>query len=187
MGTFANFSGNTFASDSTVGVVAITNPSNAQFTDASYATSLLLGGQISNYLKVTNFNFGVPSDATVTGVTVSITRHSTVGSTMNDDSIKLVKGGTISGNDKATGTAWGTSDATVTYGSSSDLWGLSLAPADINASNFGVVVAATTALAATVDIDSVLISIDYTGSNRYGNQGARIKVGDGASRSEVAN
>lgn len=184
MGTFGPNSGTTFASDNTLGAVAITNPSNAQFTDASYATSVLLGGQISNYLKVTAFNFGVPSDATITGITVSVTRHSTVGSTMNDSSVRLVKGGVISGNDKASATSWGTGDATVTYGSSSDLWGLSLTPTDVNISTFGVVINATAALAATVDIDSVLITVDYIGSNRPGNYGSRVQVGNGMSRNE---
>ena len=164
MGTFTN-SGLTFASDSTLGVVAITNPANASASDNAYATAILLGTQTTQYLKATNFQFAIPTDATVTGVTVSIERSSTVGSTTNDNSVKLVKGGTISGNDKATGTSWPTSDGTATYGSSTDLWGLTLTPSDINASTFGVVVSAITTLAATAQIDYISITIDYSGSN----------------------
>lgn len=187
MGTFGPNNGNTFASDATLGVVAITNPTNAQFTDATYATAVLLGTQISNYLKATNFNFTIPNDATITGVTLSVIRHSTVGSTLNDNSVRLVKGGIISGNDKASATSWPTSDAPATYGSSTDLWGLSFIPSDINSTSFGVVISAVTTLAATADMDSVFLTVDYTGSNKPGNELRQMKVGDGMSRSEVAN
>lgn len=165
MGTFTN-SGGTFASDNTLGAVAITNASNAQLSDNSYATSVLLLSQISNYLKVTNFNFTIPTDATITGITVSVERSSTVLNGTHDSSVKLVKGGTISGNDKASATQWPTSDGTATYGSATDLWGLSLTPADINSSGFGVVVAAVADLASTAQVDYVTITVDYQGSNR---------------------
>lgn len=54
------------------------------------------------------------------------------------NSIKLVKSGTIQGNDKAAGSITA-SDVYYPFGGSSDLWGLSLSDTDINASNFGVV------------------------------------------------
>lgn len=186
MGTLGPNSGGTFASDSTLGVVAITNPSNAQISDNSYATSVLLITQISNYLKVTNFNFFIPLDATITGVTVSVERSSNTLNGTQDSSVRLVKGGAISGNDKASGSLWPTSDAVATYGSATDLWGLTLTPTDINSSGFGVVINASAALASTAQIDYVSITIDYTGSNRYGNQGAHFTVGSGMSRNEVA-
>lgn len=59
-----------------------------------------------------------------------------------DNSIKLVKGGVISGTDLSAGAGYPTSDAYTSFGSSSNLWGLSLVPGDINASNFGVAVSA---------------------------------------------
>ena len=180
MGTLGPNTGGTFASDATLGVVAITNPASAQLSDNAYATAVLLATQTTQYLKATNFGFSIPLDATITGRTVNVERSSTVGSTTNDNSIKLVKGGTISGNEKATGTAWGTSDSVATYGSSSDLWGLTLTPADVNLSTFGVVVSAITTLAATAQIDMVSITIDYTGSNRP-MLGSVIKSGDGMS------
>jgi len=53
--------------------------------------------------------------------------------------VKLVKGGVVSGDNKAAGTL--TSSFTdYTFGGPTDLWGLSLDPADANASNFGVAV-----------------------------------------------
>lgn len=185
MGTFTN-NGNTFASDNTLGVVSITNPSNAQLSDNSYATAVLLLSQISNYLKVTNFGFTIPTDATITGITVSIERSSNTLNGTHDDSIRLVKGDVISGNDKATAAQWPTSDAVATYGSSTDLWGLTLTPADINLSTFGVVIAAIADLASTAQIDYITITIDYTGSNKPGGRFRSISVGSGMARSEAA-
>lgn len=54
-------------------------------------------------------------------------------------SVKLVKGGTIQGNDNADSAATTSSDVFYLYGSATDLWGLTLADTDINASNFGCV------------------------------------------------
>lgn len=185
MGTFIN-GGNTFASDNTLGVVSITNPSNAQLSDDTYATSVLLITQVSNYLKVTNFLFGVPSDATITGVTLSVEKS---GNTLNatvDSSVRLVKGGVISGNDKASASLWSTSDAVATYGSSTDLWGLTLTPADVNSSSFGFVINASATLAGTAQIDYVSLQIDYIGSNKPVGTVPRVQVGNGVSRNDLA-
>lgn len=181
MGTLGPNTGVTFASDATLGVVAITNPSNAALSDNAYATSVLLATQVSNYLKCTNFGFTIPLDATIVGVTVNIERSSTIVATTNDNSVKLVKGGVISGSDKAVGTAWGTADSVAVYGSASDLWGLALTPADINSSTFGVVISAVTTLAATAQVDMVSITIEYVGSNESGSIGSMIKSGNGMS------
>lgn len=186
MGTLGPNAGGTFASDSTVGAIAITNPSNAGASDNSYATSVLLLGQITNYLKVTNFNFSIPLDATITGVTVSIEKSTTLSTSITDSSVKLVKVGTISGNDKASASQWGTSDAVSTYGSNADLWGLTLTPSDINNSGFGVCISAVAGLGATAQIDFVSITIDYLGSNRSGNILAHVSVGGGMSRNDLS-
>ena len=186
MGTLGPNIGGTFVSDATLGVVAITNPNNAQLSDNTYATSVLLITQLSNYLKATNFNFNIPLDAVITGITVSIEKSGNTPNATVDNSVKLVKGGSISGNDKASGTLWGTSDTVATYGSASDLWGLTLTPADINDPTFGVAISASATLAGTAQIDQIMITVGYTGSNRFGNAaGHEIKVGDGMSRGEI--
>lgn len=187
MGTFGPLAGTSFTVDGTVGGVTVLNPTNAGASDDSYATCALLLGQVSNYLMVTGFSFNMPSDATITGVTVKVERNATSTSAISDNSVKLVKGGVISGSDKASASTWGTSDTVATYGSATDSWGLSWTPADINASNFGCVISAISALAATVNIDFVSITIDYIGSNRSGNRIRSITGGDGLSFSEGAN
>lgn len=83
------------------------------------------------------------AQSTIDGAYASATKTGTTG-TVNDTSIMLVKGGTISSTDKSTGAAWTTgSPAWSSFGSSSDLWGLTLAAADVNASNFGVALSCT--------------------------------------------
>lgn len=55
------------------------------------------------------------------------------------NSVRLIKGGVISGDDKAAGSLT-SSDASYSFGGAADLWGLSLSEADVEASNFGVAV-----------------------------------------------
>ena len=67
-----------------------------------------------------------------------------------ETTIKLIKGGTISGNNKSTGATIPTTLTTVNYGGTSDLWGLTFSVSDVNASNFGVVFQIENPLAATI-------------------------------------
>lgn len=65
---------------------------------------------------------------------------------ITDNSIKIVKGGTIGGTSKAdTGTNYPVSLTNAIYGGQTDLWGNTLAPADINGATFGVAFSAKTA------------------------------------------
>lgn len=59
-----------------------------------------------------------------------------------DNSIKIVKGGTIQGTDQSTGAFYTGISTYKSFGSSSNLWGLSWTSADINDSTFGVVISA---------------------------------------------
>jgi hypothetical protein len=56
-----------------------------------------------------------------------------------ENSIKLIKGGSISGNDKSTGATLPPNNPTVVnYGGASDLWGNTLTAANVNSSDFGI-------------------------------------------------
>lgn len=120
----------------------------------------------SDYADLTNFGFSVPSGATINGVTVAIERSAASGN-VQDDTVQLIKGGTASGTNKAdTATNWPAagSEASVNYGGVADLWSLTLTDTDVNASNFGVRIAAKTASTGTniAQIDLVTITITYT-------------------------
>ena len=57
-----------------------------------------------------------------------------------DDAVKIVKSdGSIGSEDKSLVAVWSTSEAYFSYGASDDLWSESWTAADINSSNFGVV------------------------------------------------
>src|SRR5205807_1680251 len=66
------------------------------------------------------------------------------GGTWAYSTVKLVKGGTVSGNNNSdSATISGVSLAWKDFGSTSDLWGLTLADTDCTASNFGGVLSLT--------------------------------------------
>src|SRR5207253_2853021 len=67
-----------------------------------------------------------------------------------------------------TGTYWGTSDAYKTYGASGDMWGTTLTPSDVNASNFGLRLVAKNLHASTTatgSVDHMEITIYYDTPN----------------------
>ena len=152
------------------------NPNSVQSTDGSVASvSALISAfsiitTTSDYINVTNLGLSVPSANSICGVAVTINRQTFAllalgASTASDNSIKLIKGGAIVGTEHAaTGVAWPTSLGAATYGNSSDLWGTTLTPADVNASNFGVaistkLVAQILSVAFSAHIDQVTVTV----------------------------
>ncbi len=125
-----------------------------------------LNNSASQYLKLTNFGLSIPSGATINGVSIAVDRMATAAAgDIRDESVKLVKGGTISGTEHAaTGTEWPTADTVATYGSSSDLWGTTLTQADVTGSGFGVAIAARNLAGSGsfAKVDYVTITVTYT-------------------------
>lgn len=189
MSTVGPKSGGTFASDGTIGTIAITNPTNATSSDNTYATAVLLLNEVSRYLKVTNFSMAIPIHSKIDGITVEIERNSTILNSITDSSIRLVlPSGAISSTNKSAGATWPNADAYATFGSASDTWGETLTPIDVNDLNFGVVISGTaTLLGGTAQIDHVRMTVDYTAHKMPHNMIKVIKVGNGISRSEIAN
>lgn len=150
-----------------IGTVTWTNPGNAFSTNTTYATASV-DATTSHYIKCTSFGFSIPSNATVSGVVVSLTRksNSTLNGGSKDAAIRLVKAGTIGSTDKSTATAYTTGDVTEAHGGSSDLWSDSWTPTDINNANFGAAIAVTkansTGSAHTVYVDYISITVYYS-------------------------
>lgn len=116
---------------------------NIYSSDDTYATvTTTFGGNVSDSLRPTGFNCQVPTNATVVGIEVLIERRSSSTSATDnwtDTSIRLVKAGTVVGDNKSTAAVWtNTTDAEFTYGGAADLWGTTWTPAEVNASDFGV-------------------------------------------------
>jgi len=163
--------GGTFADDASVGTTAWTTPSNAASSNdvKTTATSIPGTGGFSHYLKVTNFSFGVtvPAGAIINGIVATVEKMANAESSVYDKTVSLVKGGTVTGDNKASVTAWPNvaGDSVVSYGSSSDLWGTTWSASEINASDFGIVVNAQTCggcAVRTAYIDHVTLAITYT-------------------------
>jgi hypothetical protein len=178
----------TGANNTGAGTVSWTNPTNITSSDDSwaYANTGPIGSPFSTtsqYLFATNFGFAIPTGATIDGIEVSIERFrfTTATGSVTDNTVSLIIAGTVSGDNKA-GEAggWNQGSSTVDsggneveaiFGDSSDLWGLSLTPADINNSNFGVALRVNLAASvgsapygARANVDHVKIKVYYTES-----------------------
>jgi hypothetical protein len=152
----------TVVDDATIGTLAWADPDNAKISDGLYATCTSAGGE-SHYLKATEFGFAIPSGSTILGIQVDIQRGGfSAGGFLTDAAVKIVRAGQIGVEDKALVSTWG-AQAYVSYGGSSDLWDETWTAEDINADNFGVVLAVNASLGfpAIADVDHIRITVSY--------------------------
>lgn len=162
----------TAVDDAGVGTIAWTNPGNVLASDDVRATVALALNEISHYVKVTDFGFAIPAGATIDGVIAEIERQANAATGIRDEEVKLVKGGTISGDNKADqATAWPqNTDAYRSYGGAADLWGLTWSDTDINATTFGVALACKNydVPSRTGRVDHVRMTVHYTAAGGGG-------------------
>ena len=139
---------NTLVNDASYGTIAFTDPAYAQLSDANRATASVTPSELTgttNYLKATDFGFSIPPSSSICGIIVEIEKSASginSQTSVTDDMVKIVKRGLVVGNNEALGGNWPATDTYFTYGSYNTLWGTSLTPADINAADFGIVIAA---------------------------------------------
>ncbi len=131
------------ANNADFGNVAWTNPGNIVSDNASYASALnVVDGGTTQYLHATNFSFAVPTGALIAGIQFRVERYFTQDVpifTTRDHSIQLIIAGTRTGTIKTISGPWTETTPTVQdAGGATDLWGCSLTPAIVNASDFGV-------------------------------------------------
>lgn len=143
---------------------AWSTPSNVTTDDDSWSTANLESGVNSQQLVATQFGFSIGS-ATINGISVQVrSRRVTVGTTDPDDMTLSVRlrnsSGTLVGSTKTISP--GTTAGATTLGGSSDTWSASLTDSDINSSNFGVEINATSIGDDDVEIDYIRVTIDYT-------------------------
>jgi Tfp pilus assembly protein PilX len=112
-------------------------------------------------------------------VTIAMTKTGSVGA-LQDSTVQLLKAGAAVGTNKFSATTWGTTDSTVTYGTSSDLWGTTWTAADVNAANFGLrFIAKNVAVsyADTASLDNVSITVTYKpDTNGIGTSSVPVKT-----------
>jgi hypothetical protein len=126
------------------------NAANAGASDNIYATFGNITGGVgsyTDYLVAANFGFSIPGNAQITGIKVGIER-SDVSIRTADYSIRIVKGGSITGADHSTGEYYSSGveleikDVNNNFGNDGDLWDETWTPAAINDPGFGVAVSA---------------------------------------------
>lgn len=146
------------------------NATNTQSSDDARATSNLTNGQKdSANLRVTGLGFNIPSNATINGIEIVVERSADTSSAIRTKSVQLLDAGTATGTayDGTAGTFWPTTDATITYGSSTELWGGSWTASKINNTNFGLHLSAqrdssVSGGGISARVDNVTIKIYYT-------------------------
>jgi hypothetical protein len=152
---------NNGSSFTTSGTPAWSNPTNAQYSDDQRATVALSAGQFSGSLLATGFGFSIPSTATVTGVVVEVEGFEGSGAGGAVWRIYLLVGGTRTGDFKQASVP--ITESYVTLGSSTDLWGTTLTPTQVNGTGFGaeIIARAPTGWGTTVSLDHVRITVYY--------------------------
>jgi archaellum component FlaG (FlaF/FlaG flagellin family) len=122
------------------------NPTSASAEDSTFSTasSGVSGGSNSDWLRGVQFVTGIPSSSILSGAVMSaIKQMGGVAPSVQDGKVQLYADGVFAGDDKAdTVTEWPPNlfPATITYGSSTDSWGLDVADtlsSIVNAADFG--------------------------------------------------
>ena len=121
----------------------------------------------SQWLRCVDFGFttdDIPPNSIITGIEVQIERAASASGEVETYDLYLRKTSGQVGDDKADpGTYWPTSDASATYGGSSDDWNASLTDSDIRNEDFGIDLCAhqTAVGFVTAYVDHVQIRINY--------------------------
>jgi MSHA biogenesis protein MshQ len=159
---------------SAIGLLAWTNPTNARTSNTTYATATATsatGLQLTDNLTCNNYGFAIPAGSTINGVQVNIRRKisSTNSTTGQDSGVYLINssGAINAGTNRATATAYTTSDVVDVHGTATDLWGAAWTVTDINSTNFGAayqgsISKTTSSTTRTISVDYIQITIDYT-------------------------
>jgi len=170
----------TAVNDSSAGDLAWSNPDSACIKHSEDGSFAGLGAGTSQYLKASNFGFSIPSNAVINGIQIDVLKgEATDENYYNcyDVSAYIV---TASGNistvqNKKSSYQWShvsldssfsnyiSNRPYTNYGGSTDLWGLSWTPLDINSSNFGFAFQALNGNSSKwAVVDHIKITVFYT-------------------------
>lgn len=153
-----------------------TDPTNATSSNDIYATVILNGAlepNYSQYLQGTNPSFSIPAGSTIDGIVLEVEKKSsgdTAKGFLVDSNVQITLDGGVSfsaTNLADTVTHWSTTESYITYGSSTELWGLTPSVSDVNGTGFGggIVVVAGGALpfvSRTASVDHMRVTVYYT-------------------------
>lgn len=93
---------------------------------------------LGRHLYASDFNFSIPSTATITGIELSFSYTvNAAANTLEDTVCSLMKNGISTGAQKFAQTSYYNTNSAVIFGNSVDLWSTTWTPAEINMPNFG--------------------------------------------------
>ena len=145
-----------------------TDITNVQLDDETYASFGNLpgaAGSHTDYLFVTDFGFLIPAGTIISGIKVEV-NCSDSNSRTSDYSVRIIKTGSITGEEKATGTPYPPVDNYISYGGSNDLWGETWDYKFIDDNQFGVAIAAqrntNDDIITAGRVDNIRITVYYT-------------------------
>jgi protocatechuate 3,4-dioxygenase beta subunit len=139
------------------------NPLNA-FVSNNVRTSANLSpsNPISACLSLSKLGLNIPSFAIIDSITLNIERSYSNNGAAIDHTIELITGGITSAN-KANAINWTTTDTVVTYSGDLNYWGMSLTPAMLNDTSFGVRIRGQRVSGSpSLRVDDVTIKICYS-------------------------
>jgi hypothetical protein len=166
-----SYSGSIFSNDPSTGNFPFINPGNILSTDNNRASATalitLLSGS-TNSLRVSGFGFAIPASAGICGIKVELEKSATgtnLFAWVNDESVRLVKAGNITGANKASAGKWNSVEAYSTYGGMADQWDATWTPAEINDQGFGIAFSAhitgLISLLPSARVDHVKVTVYY--------------------------
>jgi len=173
--------GASFGNNAAIGTLSWASVGNAILSDNNDATAGQAVGILSSvqtrYITAQGFGFAIPAGASICGIKVEVERYAAgliIGSSITDNSIRIIKNGSIAGSDQSAGAVWPGAAAYGAYGGAANQWGLAWTPADINAANFGIAISArlNAGLAGvflTAHIDHIRLTVYYDYLLEYNN------------------
>ena len=106
------------------------------------------------------YGFALPSNAIISGIVATIERaESNAAANADDTTVQLMQAFTAVGDNNSLTTEYGTSDAVVSYGSVTNVWGTTWTAAQVNNPGFGLIFRS--------NLDSNAITIDHIAITIY--------------------
>lgn len=159
------FCGKWISSDgSNGGTLRWSNPGSAQCDEsaAMAQADIVSGYKYTQYLRLHNFGFSIPDDATIRGIEVVVIRKADKDNALVDRTVKLVKAGRSMGKNLRAPGLWEKDWTAAFYGGETELWGQDWTPVELNSKEFGVVL--DVQLGADYgrpQIDEILVTVHY--------------------------
>jgi hypothetical protein len=148
------------------------NLSNLSASDGAFATNTVHPSNGANVLVAQGFGFSIPTGATIDGILVEIQgkADATVGGGGNGQLIKTGTTGTGSTFSFGSASGWTTTNTIFSMGGSTNLWGTTWSPSDVNGSDFGIRIDVGFYPNHLISVDAIRFTVYYTGGTTTYNQ-----------------